>query len=207
MNVRYSEVLDDLRRAYNGGAAVRDAHVKEEWKQRERAAFLERVRAEGGRRLLEIGAGTGQDSAFFAEQGLDVLATDLSPAMVERCRAKGLTAQVVDFLHLDMPDASFDAAYALNCLLHVPNTDLPDVLASVHRVLRPGGLFFVAVYGGDGTEGPLETDDHVPPRFFSLRTDEQLQDFGGRDFDVEDFHLIGDGPFRKQVMILRRRLA
>jgi SAM-dependent methyltransferase len=35
-------------------------------------------------RLLELGAGTGQDSLFFQENGLAVVATDLSPRMVER---------------------------------------------------------------------------------------------------------------------------
>ena len=68
--------------------------------------------------------------------------------MVERCRAKGIEAHVMDFLHLDFPAGSFDAVFAMNCLLHVPNQDLPAVLAAV-RSIRPGGLFFVGVYGGD----------------------------------------------------------
>lgn len=57
---------------------------------------------------------------------LQVVATDLSPAMVGFCRQKGLDAHVMDFLHLDFPAGSFDAVYALNCLLHVPNADLPE---------------------------------------------------------------------------------
>jgi SAM-dependent methyltransferase len=81
----------------------------------------------------------------------------------------------MDFLHLDFPPGSFDAVFAMNCLLHVPNHDLPAVLESIRGVLRPGGLFFVGVYGGDeSAEGPIDDDRHVPPRFFSWRTDEQL---------------------------------
>jgi SAM-dependent methyltransferase len=48
----------------------------------------------------------------------------------------------MDFLHLDFPAGSFDAVYALNCLLHVPNADLPEVLAAIRAVLRPGQLHF-----------------------------------------------------------------
>ncbi|MFG1697494.1 class I SAM-dependent methyltransferase [Nonomuraea sp. NPDC049309] len=44
-----------------------------------RAAFLDLVRSGDGRRLLEIGAGTGQDSLYFKENGLDVVAVDLVP--------------------------------------------------------------------------------------------------------------------------------
>jgi SAM-dependent methyltransferase len=204
----YDEVIASLRRSYDDAAAAeRDACPKQEWKLAERAEFLRRLRAEGGRRLLEIGAGTGQDSLFFAANGLAVLATDLSPEMVRRCLAKGLDARVADFLHLDLPESSFDAVYALNCLLHVPNADLPAVLASIRDVLRPGGLFFVAVYGGEASEGPHETDHLVPPRFFSLRTDEQLRQFAEAVFDIEDFHIIEWESYRTQVLILRRPAA
>lgn len=55
---------------------------------------MERIRFDGRRSLVELGAGTGHDSLFFKEQGLDVVAIDISPRMVEHCRAKGLD---VDF--------------------------------------------------------------------------------------------------------------
>ena len=205
METRYENVLDDLRAAYDGGVERRDAEVKKPWKLAERSAFAERLRDEGCARLLEVGAGTGQDSAFFMEQGLTVVAADLSPAMVERCRARGVDARVMDFLHLDFPAASFDAVWAMNCLLHVPNADLPAVLAAIRDVLRPGGLFFLGVYGGSGEEGIAEWDEHDPPRFFSRRSDEQIQRYASACFDIVDFHTTttaGVWPF--QSLTLRR---
>ena len=86
MTVRYSEVLGPLREAYDGRAAWRDGQAKEAWKLAERRAFGDRLAP--GARLLEVGAGTGQDSVYFREQGFAVVATDLSPAMVELCRTK-----------------------------------------------------------------------------------------------------------------------
>ncbi|TMD70000.1 MAG: class I SAM-dependent methyltransferase [Chloroflexi bacterium] len=44
--------------------------------------------------MLEIGAGTGNDSLFFRDNGLHVVCTDLSPAMVDLCTEKGLEAYV-----------------------------------------------------------------------------------------------------------------
>ncbi|PZG12597.1 class I SAM-dependent methyltransferase [Nonomuraea aridisoli] len=205
MNARYHEVVDALRSSYDGRAAQRDARGKAPWKLAERAAFLERVRANGGGRLLEVGAGTGQDSVYFQENGLDVVAADLSPAMVARCREKGVEAHVMDFLGLDFPPGAFDAVYALNCLLHVPNSDLPAVLDRIASVLRPGGLFFLGVYGG-GTlteEGVYEDDEHDPPRFFSFRSDGQLQDFARGSFEIVDFHVVGSGDDRFQSLTLR----
>ena len=75
----------------------------EPWKLDQRAAFLERLEAEGGGSLLEIGAGVGRDSLFFQNNCLEVTATDLSPEMVRFCREKGLNAHVMDFWKLDFP--------------------------------------------------------------------------------------------------------
>lgn len=205
MTVRYDEVLNPLRQAYDTRAAWRDGLAKEPWKVAERQAFRDRLAP--GARLLEVGAGTGQDSAFFQQEGLAVVAADLSPAMVEHCRAKGIEAHVLDFLHLSFPAGSFDAVFAMNCLLHVPNRDLPAVLAAIRAVLRPGGLCFIGVYGGiESMEGPLDGDQHVPPRFFSWRTDDQLLGFAtAAGFDVVDFHPVDTGRgYRFQSLTLRR---
>jgi SAM-dependent methyltransferase len=211
MTIRYDEVLGPLREAYDGGAAWRDGRTKEPWKLAERQSFRERLAP--GARLLEIGAGTGQDSSYFQHEGFAVVAADLSAAMVERCRAKGIEAHVMDFLRLDFPAGSFDAVYAMNCLLHVPNHDLPAVLAVVRAILRPGGLFFLGVYGAndasESTEGPVDDDKHVPPRFFSWRTDERLLAFAAdARFDVVDFHPVDTGRGNRfQSLTLRRPAA
>jgi SAM-dependent methyltransferase len=202
---RYAEVITSLRAAYDGGAERRDALTKEPWKLAERAAFLQRLQREGSTRLLEIGAGTGQDSVYFRDNGLDVVATDLSPAMVRHCRAKGIDARVMDFLHLDFPPARFDAVHAMNCLLHVPNADLPTVLATIRSVLHPGGLFFLGVYGGERFEGIHDRDVHDPPRFFAIRSHDEIQEYAGRYFEIVDFHVVeleDDNAF--QSLTLRR---
>jgi SAM-dependent methyltransferase len=204
---RYADVIDGLRLAYDRGAAQRDGFDKEHWKLVERAGFLARVRAHGGAtpagiRLLEVGAGTGQDSVFFAESGLDVVATDLSPEMVARCRAKGVDARVMDVLQLDLPPGSFDAVYSMNCLLHVPSADLPAVLRAIRGVLRPGGLCYLGSYGGAGDEGVWPQDWHDPPRFFSWRTDEQIQEYARESFAIVDFHVVVEADHHFQSLTL-----
>ncbi|WP_155370104.1 class I SAM-dependent methyltransferase [Catellatospora vulcania] len=203
MSVRYSDVLAGLRQAYDGGAAERDTFDKEPWKVAERAEFEARLRAEGRRRLLEIGAGTGQDSRHFMDAGYEVVAVDLSPEMVARCRAKGVDARVAHFLDLGLPAESVDAVYAMNCLLHVPDADLAEVLDGIRRVLVPGGLCYVGVWGGHHREGVLDTDQHEPKRFFAWRTDEVLLAYARRFFEVEDFHVVPVGEFRFQSLTMR----
>jgi len=144
---------------------------------------------------------------FFSSHGLDVVATDMSAAMVARCRDKGLDARVMDFSRLDFPPESFDAVHAMNCLLHVPNAELPAVLKSIARVLRPDGLFFLGVYNAaeESEEGLAERDDHVPARFFSRRTDDQIVQVATESFDIVDFHIAQAGTRQRfQSLTLRR---
>jgi SAM-dependent methyltransferase len=204
--VRLDDVRDDLRRAYDAAVDRRDEMVKAPWKVGERRAFGDRLRDEGRTRLLEVGAGTGQDALYFQQQGFDVVAVDLSPGMVARCRDKGLDARVMDIARPDLPPASFDAVHAMNCLLHVPNADLPAVLTAIRDLLRPGGLFYFGQYGGFGGEGVAEKDDHDPPRFFAWRTAEELRRYARDGFDVVDYRPIpvfDGGVFHS--LTLRRR--
>jgi SAM-dependent methyltransferase len=187
----YYRVVASLRQAYGPAAAAeRDAREKETFKLDERRRFLDLLRDRGATSLLEVGAGTGHDSLYFQEHGLRVLCTDLSPAMVELCRAKGLDARVADFLGLRVPPASFDAAYAVNCLLHVPTPDLPRVLEAIGDVLVPGGLFYAGTWGGADEEGPRQDDHHPVPRFFAFRSDRLM-----RETLAEHFHVLSFTTF------------
>ena len=105
----YQDLLPQLRLAYDRAVAERDGKVKALWKIEERARFLSLLLAEEKRTVLEIGAGTGQDSLFFQENGLQVTCTDLSPQNVRRCQEKGLQAHVAEFRNLGVPSGSFDA--------------------------------------------------------------------------------------------------
>lgn len=186
----YEAVKESLRVAYDHSAEKRERSGLAGWKERERGAFLAWLQREKKQTLLEIGAGPGRDSLFFQENGLTVTCTDLSSEMVKLCRAKGLNAQVRDFTQLDFPAASFDALFALNCLLHVPKQTLPEILQKLKGLLKPDGLFYMGVYGGLDSEGIWEDDQHRPQRFFSFYTDAQMQEVVGRWFEVLYFQQV-----------------
>jgi SAM-dependent methyltransferase len=202
----YQHVVQQLRTAYNGSADNRNTSDLEQWKLTERQRVLDVFQAADVRQMLEIGAGTGKDGAFFHDHGFDVVCTDLSPEMVRHCQAKGLTAHVMDFLKLDFAPASFDAVYALNCLLHVPKHDLPAVLDRMRLMLKPGSLFYIGVYGGRDWEGIAPFDWHNPKRFFSYYTDEDLIAAVTPVFDVVAFEQITIDPsneYHFQSLMLR----
>ncbi len=116
----------------------------------------ERVRSEcldlisPGDRLLELNAGTGIDSVFFAEQGVHVLATDQAPGMLTQLRSKQrpglpLDVKALSFLDLgELKGQQFDHIFSnfggLNC------TDrLDQVLREAYQLLRPGGCLHLVI--------------------------------------------------------------
>lgn len=109
-----------------------------------RSAVLRQVRS--GDRLLELNAGTGIDSFYFAEAGIHVVATDAAAGMLaelERKRAgrsdlpldvKACSFLELDTLHAEPFDHVFSNFGGLNC------TDRLDiVMKGLDGLLRPGG--------------------------------------------------------------------
>ncbi len=170
-----NEFTAALRRAYDEDADRRDRVEPDAW----RLAIVDDLAARvlgagGGDRALELGCGTGQLAQRLGDTGLQVVAVDLSPAMVGRARARGVDALVADFTRLPFADASFDAALAFNSLLHVPQAELSAAFTEIRRVLAVGGLLTVVRWGGVNRQGPLPDDDLHPPRFYSTFTDADL---------------------------------
>ena len=206
------ELKDQLKIAYNADAQRRDDNesTREAWKLSLRKQFANLVKSESIRIVLELGAGVGIDSAYFQSRGLDVLATDLSSEMVERCRKRGLNAKEIDLYDLAALGASFDAVYSLNVLLHVPRNDLEQVLGVIHDTLNPNGIFFYGVYGGvDEEKVTTDAKKMNLPRFFSRITDDALLKVVAPKFDVIKFETIDIGSdqpgFHFQALFLRKR--
>jgi SAM-dependent methyltransferase len=126
------------------------------------------------RRVLEVGCGMGEFAErVVRETGAEVVATDLSPRMVELTRNRGLDANVADVQALPFEDGEFDCAVANWMLYHVPELDL--ALGELRRVLRPGGTLVATTIGGEHMADVWRLVAFgVPQREFSRESGEEL---------------------------------
>lgn len=206
---------NQLAAAYDADAQRRgSSDFREDWKLKQRDRFAQVIKAEGKKSLLEIGAGDGFDASYFQYQGFEVLATDLSPKMVEECERRGLSARVADVYSLDKLGRTFGAVYSMNVLLHVPQKDLLLVLKNVRDALNDDGLFFLGLYGGVERE-EVKSDSNMMnmPRFFSFVSDATLKGIVSSVFEIvsfevvrpENFNVGGKEPgFHFQALTLRK---
>lgn len=96
--------------------------------------------------VLEIGCGTGSTALAHAADVKHILATDISPAMIDIARAKAEAGQVENVAFEtrsvadhDIAESSYDVIMAHN-LLHLLE-DPAAAIAAAYRCLKPGGVF------------------------------------------------------------------
>lgn len=97
-------------------------------------------------RVLEVGAGTGRDSASIAEQGGAVCALDYSEEalkLLERSSKSGISIVCGDARALPFADETFDIVFHQGLLEHFRDPEV--LLAENRRVLKRGGVLLVDV--------------------------------------------------------------
>jgi ubiquinone/menaquinone biosynthesis C-methylase UbiE len=112
-----------------------------------------------GRRLVDVGGGTGNYSRALAADGWEPLVVDRSPAMLAHAAAKGLATVEGDAQSLPLPDASTDAVMLVSMLHHVD--DPGAALAEARRILRPGGRLALMAFTREELE-QLWYSDYFP---------------------------------------------
>lgn len=117
--------------------------------------------------VVDVGCGTGHQTADLASRGLPVIGVDPSAGMLRLARRRfGDVRLVQDDAHLrSLGDGPFCGVLARFSLIHVPPPEVVGVLASWAQRLPPGGVVLVAFQAlhPEATEDAEEFDHVVAP--------------------------------------------
>lgn len=97
-----------------------------------------------GKRVLEVGCGTGLILQRVARVASSAVGIDISPGMLATARERGLEVFEGVATSLPFADASFDLVYSFKVLAHVPDIGL--ALREMARVCAPGGYVLAEFY-------------------------------------------------------------
>ncbi|GAB3269607.1 class I SAM-dependent methyltransferase [Arthrobacter pigmenti] len=143
--------MPSVRDAWDGIASGFDEHVTPQNISYGQET-VRRATVGPGTKFLDVAAGSGALSIPAARLGADVVAVDISPAMIDRlarrAQAEGLRnlkTEVMDGCDLDIPDDSFDVAASQHGVSLFP--DVGRGIYELRRVAKPGGQVVVAAFG------------------------------------------------------------
>jgi malonyl-CoA O-methyltransferase len=136
-----------VRAAFSRSAGAYDARAAVQREVQERVLALASEVAPGARRVLDVGSGTGALLARFARPGRQLAAADLATGMCAATRraAPGARVAAADAEALPFRAASFDLVVSTSTLQWLPR--LEGAIAEMRRVLLPGGVLCVALFG------------------------------------------------------------
>ena len=112
-----------------------------------------------GQEVLDVGAGTGNLALIAAEEGASVVASDLTPQMVEKGRARtdaeGVDVEwvVADAEQLPFDDERFDCAASVFGAIFAPRPEV--MIEELFRVVRPGNTVGLTAWGDFGVQAEI----------------------------------------------------
>ena len=139
----------DFHDEWAASTNLKDVRVREAFEAptaMENVWMLRKMGPLAGKKLLDVGAGLGESSVYFALLGAEVTTSDLSPGMVALAvklgelhgvKLHGIVAAGED---LGVPENHYDIIYTANTVHHV--TDKAQFFGQIRRALKPGGRFF-----------------------------------------------------------------
>src|SRR5262249_48448834 len=125
--------------------------------------------------VLDIGAGLGQNSVYFASRGFNVLAIDISAVAVERIQARAtaneisLRTEICDIVDKDF-ERDFDAIICAGVLHHLYTDDALSVIKKIQRHTKSMGFNIIVTFT---KRGDFYTKDPGTKKFY-VGSDEDL---------------------------------
>lgn len=118
------------------------------------------VKPASQQKILDLGCGSGRDSMHFANLGFNVTAIDSSAALIDLAKTavqQGMNHQnAIEWHCTTFQDIvqknwqrQFTAIWACASLLHVPYTDLPELIEQLLDMLTNDGVFYASFKYGD----------------------------------------------------------
>ncbi|HEY4520564.1 MAG TPA: methyltransferase domain-containing protein [Candidatus Paceibacterota bacterium] len=104
-----------------------------------------------GKKILDVGCGSGRDAVLFTQNKFDYTGIDGSSGMLAVAKAKAPKAKFIksSFNSLNR-FKNYDGFWAAASLLHIPKVEIKSVLISLGKTIKPTGAGFISMKPKEG---------------------------------------------------------
>ena len=195
------------------------------WRSAEFAYVWRQLNQPAGARILDVGSPKDLAAMLARHRGYQVVATDILPEAVllsrryargQRLEGQGpglVHSEVQDGRALTYADASFDAAYSVSVLEHIPDRGDSEAIRELIRVVRPEGVVVVTVpfdrrYRETFVKGPVYERKPIGSEavFYERHYDREAlakRLLGSDSAEVVDLSFWGEGVVRTEALLDR----
>ena len=145
------------------------------------------IHALNGPKVLDFGCGSGRDTKYFLQSGLQVTAVDGSEEMC-RCASEYTGIKVQHMLFQELSEKNtYDGIWACASILHLSKEELHQVILKMADALRISGIIYTSFKYGD-FEGERNG------RYFTDFTIKSFTEFirNITGIQIEDYWITGD---------------
>lgn len=194
------------------GLWLRGNETREEAVQQLVDLVARELRLTPGMRVCDIGCGYGATARELAMRGAEVTGITISPAQFAVAQEEGRAHFLLgDWLTNDLPNESFDAAYAIESSEHMP--DIRRFFTQANRVLRTGGRLVVCAWLSADNPSPTQKSWLLEPicregRMPIMGTVADYRSLGAEaGFKMEHFEDVTKAVARTWPAIVRRLIG
>jgi ubiquinone/menaquinone biosynthesis C-methylase UbiE len=200
----FDEIADSYGEKYSGGDAFHEYFFTERLHEATRGVEL------AGRRILDIGAGTGNlyDHLLQIEPDIDYYGTDISPAMLDNSNIPADRRYVGKVEEINFPVENFDLVFMLGVTSYMNDAEVEATFARIYELLGSDGRLIVTFTNAASLDwksrrtfkffaGKLVPSRNVLGQSFTIyprRLDEVEQRLAGR-FVIEDTRYLNHTIF------------
>ncbi len=195
----------ELREYYEEEARLGRRSAPTGRRLRFRDDFVAKLRREGRRSVLDLGAGPASDGPGFVKHGIDYIGLDLARRNASLAAERGLTVVQGSMAAPPFQPHCFDAGWSMSALMHVPEDEVATTVTAMTRPLRRGSPLAVGLWGGDRRDEVEATSLPGRQRLFSLRPFErnrELLSVGGAIERAEVWE-IGPESWQYHAFVVR----
>ena len=129
-------------------------------------------------KILDAGCGSGRDSAYFADEKLEVTSIDIVAELINEAKnnVKNVNFKLMDMKDIKFDENTFDGIWCMSSISDVEKKDDPMVIGNFNKIIKNNGILYISAREGQGEQVIEKGFFNDLPRFYAYYSQQELEE-------------------------------